>query len=66
MVHGKLEIHFDKDDEINKNEIYRTNGSTFEDVLGEIHATWLMKSKEEVGKILSEVCKILQEPSTLR
>ena len=52
-------IHFDKDDDIDTYEIYRTRGSTFEDSLGEFQASWEMRSRKEVIETLLKVCEVL-------
>lgn len=60
MTTAKLEIHFDKDDKIDKYMISKTGGAAFEDAFGEIRGLWYMRSKEELLETLMKVREALQ------
>jgi len=59
MVHARLQVFFDRDDNIDIYEVHRTGGSILEDGIGETQGSSYMRSRNEIVQTLREVVEIL-------
>lgn len=60
-MHGKFELHLDKDDDPSLKKFLEAGGLGFTGHMGESRITWYLKSKDEISKTLKKMLAVLEE-----